>query len=91
MNKQELIAKVAEKSGLTKAQAQDAMEAAIEAIGEALSKGDEVRLIGFGTFLVTHRPERDVRIPGTKDTKRVPAVNVPKFKPGKGLKDTVNK
>ncbi len=90
MNKQELIARMAEKSGLTKAQCTDAMEAAIEAITEALKAGDEVRLIGFGTFSVTNRPEREVRIPGTGETKKVPATNVPKFKPGKGLKDAVN-
>ncbi len=90
MNKQELIARMAEKSGLTKAQCTKAMEAAIEAITEALKGDDEVRLIGFGTFSVTHRPAREVRIPGTKETKQVPATNVPKFKPGKGLKDAIN-
>jgi len=90
MNKQELIAKMAEKSGLSKAQCGSAMEAAIAAITEALKSGDEVRLIGFGTFSVTNRPARTVRIPGTNDTKDVPATNVPKFKPGKGLKDAVN-
>jgi len=90
MNKQELIANIADKAGLTKTQAQAAMEAAIEAVTEALKKGDEVRLIGFGTFSVTNRPARTIRIPGTKDTKDLPATNVPKFKAGKGLKDAVN-
>ncbi len=90
MNKQELIAKVAGKADLTKAQAQAAMEAAIEVITEAMKDGDEVRLIGFGTFSVTRRPARTVRIPGTKDTKELPPTNVPKFKAGKGLKDAIN-
>ncbi len=90
MNKQELIAQVAEKAGLTKAQAQAALEAAIETVIGAMKEGDEVRLIGFGTFSVTRRPARTVRIPGTKDTKELPPTNVPKFKAGKGLKDAVN-
>lgn len=90
MNKQELIAAVAEKAGLTKAQAQAALDAAIEAVIEALKKGDEVRLVGFGTFSAPMRGERKVRIPGTGDTKTLPAARMPKFKPGKGLKDAVN-
>ena len=90
MNKQELIAAVAEKAGLTKAQAQAALDAAIETVIEALKKGDEVRLVGFGTFSAPMRGERKVRIPGTGETKTLPAARTPKFKPGKGLKDAVN-
>ncbi len=90
MNKQELIAKVAEKAGLTKAQAQAALDACIEAVVEELKSGGEVRLVGFGTFSAPIRPERQVRIPTTGETKTLPAMRVPKFKPGKGLKDAVN-
>ena len=90
MNKQELITSIAGKAGLTKAQAADALEAVIDSIGEALKAGDDVRLVGFGTFLVTRRPEREMLIPGTKQKKMIPASNAPKFKPGKGLKDLVN-
>ncbi len=90
MNKQELIAQVAEKAGLSKAQATAALDAAIETVIEALKNGDEVRLIGFGTFSAPMRAERQVRIPGTGETKTLPAQRVPKFKPGKGLKEAVN-
>ncbi len=90
MNKQELIAKVAEKAGVTKAQAAACMDAAIEAVAEALKNGDEVRLVGFGTFSAPMRKERTVRVPGTGETRTLPAMRVPKFKPGKTLKDAVN-
>ena len=90
MNKQELIAKVAEKAGLTKSQAAAAMDAAIEAITEALKAGDEVRFVGFGTFSVSRRAARKQKIPGTGEIREIPAMNVPRFKPGKGLKEAVN-
>ena len=90
MNKQELIAKVAEDAGLTKTQAQAAVEAILDNISNVLKDGGEVRLIGFGTFSVSHRAARMARIPGTGETKQVPASNMPKFKAGKGLKDAVN-
>ena len=90
MNKQELIAAMAEKAGLTKAQAQAALDAAIEVVVEALKKGDEVRLVGFGTFSAPIRPARTIKVPGTKETREVPEQRVPKFKPGKSLKEAVN-
>ncbi len=90
MNKQEMIAKVAEKAGLSKKDAEAALNAAIEVVVEAMKAGDEVRLIGFGTFSAPMRAARKVRIPGTGETKDLPAMRVPKFKPGKGLKEAVN-
>ena len=91
MNKQELIAKVAEKAGLTKTQAAAALDAAMESVMEALKAGDEVRLVGFGTFMVSHRAARKQKIPGTGEVREIPAMNVPRFKPGKALKEAVNK
>ncbi len=91
MNKQELIAKVAEKAGLTKTQAAAALDAAMESVMEALKAGDEVRLVGFGTFMVSHRKARTQKIPGSSEVRKIPAMNVPRFKPGKALKDAVNK
>ena len=90
MNKQELIASMAEKAGLTRAQAQAALDAFVETVVEELKKDGEVRLVGFGTFSAPVRPERKVRIPTTGEMKMLPAMRVPKFKPGKGLKDAVN-
>ena len=90
MNKQELIAAVADKSGLTRAQAQAALDAAIEAVVEALKKGDEVRLVGFGTFSAPMRAARTIKVPGTGETRELPEQRVPKFKPGKSLKEAVN-
>jgi len=90
MNKQELIARIAEKAGVTKAQAAACLDAAVEVVTEALKEGDEVRLVGFGTFSAPMRKERTVRVPGTKETRTLPAMRMPKFKPGKTLKDAVN-
>lgn len=90
MNKGDLVAAVADKAGLTKAQAGDALDAALEAITAALSKGDEVKLIGFGTFAVSDRPAGTARNPRTGETIPVAASRAPKFKAGAGLKDAVN-
>ncbi|MFK8034884.1 MAG: HU family DNA-binding protein [Hyphomicrobiales bacterium] len=90
MNKNELIAAVADKSGLTKADAGTAVEATFDAISDALKGGDEVRLIGFGNFTVAHRAATDGRNPRTGETIKIPASKSPKFKAGKGLKDAVN-
>lgn len=90
MNKQELIAAVADATGLSKAQAGAAVDAVFDAITGALKNDDEVRVINFGTFSISHRKARMARIPGTGETKELPATNVPKFKPGKALKDAVN-
>lgn len=91
MNKNELIAAVAEKADLTKAQAADALDAVLGGITGALVSGDEVRLIGFGNFVVADRKASTARNPQTGATIQVPASKAPRFKPGKALKDAVNK
>jgi DNA-binding protein HU-beta len=91
MNKNELIASVAEKADLTKAQAGDALEAVLSGITGALVSGDEVRLIGFGNFIVADRKASTARNPQTGATIQVPASKAPRFKPGKALKEAVNK
>ncbi|MGI9401567.1 MAG: HU family DNA-binding protein [Rhizobiaceae bacterium] len=90
MNKNELIAEVADKSGLTKAQASDALEATLEIITGSLKGGGEIRLLGFGNFVVADRKATTARNPQTGATINVPASKSPKFKPGKALKDAVN-
>ena len=90
MNKNELIAAVASKADITKAKAAEAVDAFIDAVSEALSKQDEVRLVGFGTFAVAHRKATDGRNPRTGKVIKIPASNQPKFKAGKALKDAVN-
>ena len=91
MNKNELVAAVADKTGLTKGQASDAVDAALDAITGTLSGGGEVRLLGFGNFVVAQRKATTARNPQTGATINVPASKAPKFKPGKALKDAVNK
>jgi DNA-binding protein HU-beta len=91
MNRSELVAAVAEKAGLTKARAGEAVEAALQAIQEALATGEEVRITGFGSFSVSHRAAGEARNPRTGETVQVPASIVPRFKAGTALKDAVNK
>ena len=91
MNKNDLIAKVANMTDLSKADANRAVDSIFEAIEQALTAGDEVRLVGFGTFSVTHRAASTGRNPRTGAPMQIPASRRPKFKPGKGLKDSVNK
>ncbi|KAA0970675.1 HU family DNA-binding protein [Aureimonas fodinaquatilis] len=90
MNKNELVSAVAEKSGLSKQHATDAVDAVFTTIEGALAKGDDLRLVGFGTFSVSHREASKGRNPSTGAEVDIPARNVPKFAPGKGLKDAVN-
>ena len=90
MNKQELIGTVADTSGLSKGDASKAVEAVFDAISGALRKGDEVRLVGFGTFSVSKRKASTGRNPRTGEPMKISASSQPKFKPGKGLKDAVN-
>lgn len=85
MNKTELIAKIAEGSGLSKVDAKKALEATLEAITTALKADDKVALIGFGTFATSERPERQGVNPATKETITIPAKKVVKFKAGKDL------
>ena len=90
MNKNELTSAVAETSGLSKNDASHAVEAVFDAIQKALAGGDEVRLVGFGTFSVAKRKASTGRNPRTGEPMTIKASNQPKFKAGKGLKDAVN-
>ena len=90
MNKQDLISAVADSSGLSKSDASKAVEGVFDAITGALKKGDEVRLVGFGTFSVSQRKASTGRTPRTGETMTIKASAQPKFKAGKGLKDSVN-
>lgn len=90
MNKNEFIDRVAEMAGVNKAEATRAVDAVFDAITEALRKGDDVRLVGFGTFSAAKRKAREGRNPRTGDTIQIPASIQPKFSPGKGLKDALN-
>src|SRR3546814_18954995 len=87
MNKQDLIATVADSSGLTKGDASKAVEAVFDAITTSLKKGGEVRLVGFGTFSVSKRKASTGRNPRTGETMTIAASNQPKFKAGKAQKD----
>lgn len=90
MNKNELIAAVADQAGLTKADASKAVEAVFDTITAALKKNDDVRLVGFGTFSVSKRKASTGRNPRTGEPMTIAASTQPKFKAGKGLKDAVN-
>jgi DNA-binding protein HU-beta len=90
MNKQELISAVAETAGLTRSDAGKAVEGVFESISGSLKKGDEVRLVGFGTFSVSKRKASTGRNPRTGEPMSIAASTQPKFKAGKGLKDAVN-
>ena len=90
MNKNDLVAAVAEKADLSRADAGKAVEGVFEAIEGALKSGDEVRLIGFGTFSVAERAASQGRNPRTGEPIQIKASKQPKFKAGKGLKDAVN-
>lgn len=90
MNKSELIAAVAEKSGLKRKDAGAAVDALVEVVGDKLKAGEEVSIIGFGTFGVKERAERTGRNPRTKEPITIAAAKSPVFKPGKGLKDSLN-
>ena len=91
MNKADLITKMADKSNLTKKDAEGALKAFIESVVEALEAGDKVQLVGFGTFEARKREERKGRNPKTKEEIIIPASIVPVFKAGKEFKDRVNK
>ena len=90
MNKNELIARVAEDAKLSKGEAGEAVEATLENIVKALRQGDDVRLVGFGTFTVTERKASEGRDPRTGATIKIAASKNPKFKAGKVLKEAVN-
>jgi DNA-binding protein HU-beta len=90
MNKSELVSAIAEKAGLTKVQAAAALDATVSTVTDAMSKGDQVAIIGFGTFKVGERAARTGRNPQTGKEMQIPAAKVPKFTAGKSLKDAVN-
>ena len=89
MNKNELVAAAAEKSGLSKKDMEAALNASIETITEALAAGDKIQLVGFGAFEVKERAERVGRNPKTKEAITIPASKAPVFKAGKALKDAI--
>ena len=91
MNKTELIAAVAAKEEISKKAADAAVNAVLDAITASLAKGEAVQLIGFGTFEVRERAEKQGINPATKETITIPAAKVPAFKAGKALKDAVAK
>ena len=91
MNKTELIAAVAEKTGLSKKDTEAVITAALDTITAALKDGDKVQLVGFGSFEVKKRAARIGRNPKTKESIEIPASVAPVFKAGKALKDAVSK
>ena len=91
MNKSDLIAAIAAKTGDTKKGAEVALNAFVETVSKALVKGDKVQLVGFGSFEVRKRAARKGRNPQTKEEIKIPASKAPIFKAGKALKDLVNK
>ena len=90
MNKTEFIAAIAEKAELAKKDAEKALKAFTDVVEEELKKGEKIQLVGFGTFEVSERAAREGRNPQTGATMKIEACKVPKFKPGKALKDAVN-
>ena len=90
MNKADLVAKVAEKSGVTKKDAEKAVAGICAAVQEALAAGDKVQVLGFGTFEVKERAARTGRNPQTGEELQIAASKNPSFKPGKALKEAVN-
>ena len=90
MNKNDLVAAVADDSALSKTVAAQAVESMINVVTKALKKGGDVRLVGFGTFYVTKRAASEGRNPQTGAKIKIPATKLPKFKAGKSLKDAVN-
>ena len=90
MNKNDLVSAVAGKAGLSKADAAKAVDGVFESVSGALSSGDEVRIVGFGTFSVANRKATTGRNPRTGEAINIPASRQPKFKAGKGLKAAVN-
>ncbi len=90
MNRKELAAAIAAETGLTKKDAEAALNAFVDVVTEELKKGEKVQLVGFGTFEVSERAAREGRNPQTGETMTIEASRAPKFKAGKALKDAVN-
>ena len=91
MNKSDLIAAIAAKTGSTKKDAEATLNAFVDVVTDSLVKGDKVQLVGFGSFEVRKRAARKGRNPQTKEEIKIPASKAPVFKAGKALKDVVNK
>lgn len=90
MNKTELVAAIADKTALSKKDAEKALKAFTDVVAEELAKGEKIQLVGFGTFEVAERAAREGRNPQTGKTIKIAASKAPKFKAGKALKDSVN-
>ena len=90
MNKAQLVEEVSGKTGLTKKETQNVIDVLTETIGDTLSRGEKVALVGFGTFQVANRRARRGVNPQTRETIQIPAKKVPKFTSGKGLRDKVS-
>lgn len=90
MNKNELVASIAEKTALKKSEVEKVLKAFTDTVAEELKKGEKIQLVGFGTFEVAERPAREGRNPRTGETMKIAASKAPKFKAGKALKDSVN-
>ena len=90
MNKNDLVAAVSDATSLSKSDAAKAVESVFDTIISTLTKGEEIRLVGFGTFSVARRAASEGRNPRTGEKIQIKASNQPKFKAGKGLKDAVN-
>lgn len=90
MNKAELVAAVAEKAELSKKDSEKLLKAFVDVVTDELIKGEKVQLVGFGTFEVSERLEREGRNPQTGETMKIAASKAPKFKAGKALKDAIN-
>ncbi len=90
MTKTELVSEVAERTGLTKVDAERAVKALVDTVTDCLKKGDSLTIVGFGTFSVSQRAARTGKNPRTGEKLEIAAATTPKFKPGKSLKDAVN-
>ncbi len=90
MNKNDLVAAVSTKTGLSKSDSANAVDCMLDSITDSLKGGSEVRLVGFGTFSVARRAASEGRNPRTGERIQIPASKQPKFKAGKALKDAVN-
>jgi DNA-binding protein HU-beta len=90
MNKMELVSAMADKTGLSKKDAEAALKAFTDVVAEELKKGEKIQLVGFGTFEISERAARTGRNPQTGKEMTIPASKAPKFKAGKALKDSIN-
>lgn len=90
MNKTELIAAMAENAELSKKDTEKALKAFVDVVSDELVKGEKIQIVGFGTFEIVERKEREGKKPGTDEIITIPASKSPKFKAGKALKDKVN-